>query len=325
MPITDVKTDSDALTLTIVGEYDVSVERLWNAWSDPRQLERFWGPPTWPATFTRHDLVEGGRSEYFMTGPDGTRSAGYWVFERVDEGKAFTIVDGFADENGEANEDLPTTRTEFRFESTDTGSRYVAVSTFSDAESMQQLLDMGIVEGATSAVGQIDEVLADLAEFAAGRGVELKLIDETQVLIRRVIRGTVDQVWNAHQDADLVRQWMLGPEGWTMPVCQTAESVGDSYRYEWEAVDGSGRFGFEGELLEVVPSYRSVTTERMVGTDGPTTTNEMTLSSVSHGTLLSILITYPTEELRDQILATGMADGMETSYERLEGLVSTVV
>ena len=81
MPITDVTTDPEALTLTITGEYPVPVERLWNAWADPRQLERFWGPPTWPATFTRHDMVEGGRSEYFMTGPDGTKSnyASNWV------------------------------------------------------------------------------------------------------------------------------------------------------------------------------------------------------------------------------------------------------
>ena len=70
-----------ALTLTLVGEYDVPVERLWQAWTDPRQLERFWGPPEWPARFLRHDVVAGGRSLYVMTGPDGDRSAGYWQFE----------------------------------------------------------------------------------------------------------------------------------------------------------------------------------------------------------------------------------------------------
>ena len=68
MPIVDLTSNPNDLTLTIVGEYPVPLERLWQAWADPRQLERFWGPPTWPATFTRHDMVEGGRSEDFMTG-----------------------------------------------------------------------------------------------------------------------------------------------------------------------------------------------------------------------------------------------------------------
>ncbi|HLL83534.1 MAG TPA: SRPBCC domain-containing protein, partial [Longimicrobium sp.] len=72
MPVTSVSSDADALTLTVIGDYPVPVERLWNAYEDPRQLERFWGPETWPATFTRHDMEVGGRSEYYMTGPDGT-------------------------------------------------------------------------------------------------------------------------------------------------------------------------------------------------------------------------------------------------------------
>lgn len=325
MPITDVTTDPEALTLTITGEYPVPVERLWNAWADPRQLERFWGPPTWPATFTRHDMVEGGRSEYFMTGPDGTRSAGYWIFENIDEGRSITVVDGFADEDGNPNDDMPTNRSEFRFESIDAGSRYTAVSTFTDADAMQQLLDMGMLEGATAAVGQIDEVLADLAAFAAGSGVESRILDDTHVLFRRVIRGSVDQVWQAHHDAELLKRWLLGPDGWTMPVCEVAASVGDDYRYEWEGEDGSGRFGFEGRLLESDPPHRSVTTEAMIGMDGPFTTNELTLHPVADGTLLSIRITYPNKELRDQILATGMTDGMETSYARLDDLIGASV
>lgn len=325
MPITDVTSDAEALTLTMRGEYPVPVERLWQAWSDPRQLERFWGPPTWPATFTRHDMVEGGRSEYYMTGPDGSRSSGYWVFESLDEGRSFTIVDGFANGDGTPNDELPGTRTRFRFEPTDTGSRFVAVTTFSDLGSMEQLLEMGMVEGATSAVGQLDDVLADLAALAAGSGVETTLLDRSRARIRRVIRGSVEQVWDAHQDPELVQQWLLGPDGWTMPVCELAHEVGDTYRYEWESIDGEQRFGFEGELVESGPPRRAVTTERMIGTDGPTTTNEMSLSPVAGGTLLTIVISYPSDEIREQILATGMTDGMEMSYARLDELIGARV
>ena len=77
MPITSVDKDLDALTLTVVADFPVPVRRLWDAYADPRQIERFWGPVGWPATFTRHDMAPGGRSAYYMTGPDGERSGGF--------------------------------------------------------------------------------------------------------------------------------------------------------------------------------------------------------------------------------------------------------
>ena len=106
-----------------------------------------------------------------------------------------------------------------------------------------------------------------------------------------------------------------------MPVCEVATSVGQSYRYEWEQVGGGGRFGFTGELLESDPPHREVTSERMIGMDVPGTVNELTFTPVTGGTLLALVITYPDAELRDTVLATGMVDGMETSYARLESEV----
>jgi uncharacterized protein YndB with AHSA1/START domain len=122
-----------------------------------------------------------------------------------------------------------------------------------------------------------------------------------------------------------MKRWLLGPDGWTMPVCEIATRVGDTYRYEWEKTGGGDRFGFTGELLESDPPHRAVTTEQMIGMDGPGTINEMTLTPVEGGTLLSIVIIYPSAEVRDMVLATGMTDGMETSYARLESeLLATV-
>ncbi len=322
MPITSVTSDPVALTLVIVGDYAVPVERLWEAWADPRQIERFWGPPTWPATFVRHDMTVGGRSDYFMTGPEGERSGGYWIFETVDRHRGFSIRDGFSNEDGSTNEDMPSMRMDMRFESTGDGSRFTSTSTYPDLTSMERLLEMGMLEGITAALGQMDDVLDDLASFVAGLATHSRLLDDTRVRVSRVIRGTVEQVWTAHHDAALMQRWLLGPDGWTMPVCEIATTVGQSYRYEWESDDGAHRFGFEGELIDAQPPYRAVTTERMIGTDGPSTVNELTLRAVAGGTLLSIVITYPTQELRDQVLATGMTDGMETSYARLEAMLT---
>ena len=117
-----------------------------------------------------------------------------------------------------------------------------------------------------------------------------------------------------------MQQWLLGPDGWSMPVCEVATEVGQRYRYEWVADDGSGGFGFEGELIESVPPHRAVTTEQMIGMDYPGTLNEMTLTPVGDATLLTLVITYANSEVRDIVLATGMVDGMETSYARLESL-----
>lgn len=161
MPIVSVSSDPAALTLTVIGEYPVSVERLWAAWADPRQLERFWGPPTWPATFTRHDMVEGGASQYHMTGPDGQTSAGYWRFLSVEPGRAFDVQDGFCDADGAPNDDMPGCQMSARFEATDTGARFVLVTRFPNVEAMEQLLAMGMMEGMQGALGQLDGVLGD--------------------------------------------------------------------------------------------------------------------------------------------------------------------
>ena len=318
MPITSVSSDPAKLTLTVVADYPVSVERLWEAYADPRQLERFWGPETWPATFTRHDMAVGGYSHYYMTGPDGITSRGWWKYLAVEPGRRLELEDGFADEQGKPNEQMPTMRMVFAFAATASGSRFESVTTFPSMEAMEQLVTMGMEDGMRSAMGQIDAVLADLATFAASRAVEAQLLSDTQVRVSRVIRGSVADVWRAHNEPALMKRWLLGPDGWTMPVCEVATKVGESYRYEWESADGAQRFGFEGELLELSAPYRVVTTERLIGMEGPGTHNEMTLVQTREGTLLSLVITYPSRELRDMVLGTGMTGGMEASYARLE-------
>ena len=177
-------------------------------------------------------------------------------------------------------------------------------------------------QGVTEALGQIDGVLADLTSFAAGRATESEILSDTKVRVARIIAGTVEQVWTAHHDASLMKRWLLGPDGWSMPVCDIATNVGDTYRYEWARDGGDEQFGFEGTILESAPPNRAVTTERMIGTDVAETINELTLTPVGDTTLLTLVITYPSAEVRDIVLATGMVDGMETSYARLEGLLA---
>ncbi|MGD6979781.1 SRPBCC family protein [Citricoccus zhacaiensis] len=322
MPVIDVTKDPSALTMTIVAEFPVPVRRLWDAYADPRQLERFWGPVDWPATFTRHDLYPGGESHYVMTGPDGQQAGGYFEYLAVDPGRSFEVLDGFRAEDGSKDRQMPTMRMVFTFEETDAGSRVTTTTHFDSSEQLEQLLGMGMEEGTLSAMGQMDSVLADRRSFAAGQPVRTQLIGEDRARLSRVVHGSKDRVWRAHHDPELLTRWQLGPDGWSMPVCEVGTAVGDTYRYEWEQEGGGNRFGFTGEVLEIEAPHRVVTTESMTGQDGPPVVNELTLTEVEGGTLLSLLMTFP-EGARETVLGTGMADGMEASYARLESEVLT--
>ena len=160
MPVVDVQRNPDSLSLTIVADFAAPVQRVWAIYADPRQLEQIWGPPQYPATFVDHDLTPGGRVTYYMTGPDGEKYCGYWLVREVAEPTRFTFDDGFADENFEPDPSLPVSRNTYTFEAVGGGTRATAVSTFATAEALQQVLDMGMEEGATAAIGQIDALLA---------------------------------------------------------------------------------------------------------------------------------------------------------------------
>lgn len=318
MTIRSLDTDPTKLTLTVVADFPVPVHRLWDAYVDPRQLEAFWGPPTWPATFTRHGFRPGGRSEYLMTGPDGEQTFGYWQFNSVDPPHGFEVVDGFAQADGTANDQLPTVRTVYAFEESTLGSLVTAISHFSSAQDMEQLVAMQMVEGLREAMGQMDAVVTDESTYSASHIAQLQYLTDTMIRVSRVIRASIDKVWAAHHTPELVRQWMLGPDGWVMTTCDIAQQVGESYRYEWETVEGTDRFGFTGELLAFDAPFHFITTERMLGVEGASTTNEVNLAEVSQGTLVTTVIEYPTAELRDVVIDTGMVSGMEDSYSRLE-------
>ena len=162
MTVVSTTKDPQALTLTVVADLAAPPSRVWKVWADPRQLERWWGPPTWPATFVDHDLTVGGRATYYMTGPDGEKAHGWWRFVTVDEPRLIEFEDGFADETGAPNDDLPRTRARVDLTPTDGDrTRMTITSTFASAEQMEQLVAMGMVEGITGAVGQIDAILAE--------------------------------------------------------------------------------------------------------------------------------------------------------------------
>lgn len=160
MPVTDISRDLENLTLTITAQFAAPVQRIWDVYADPRQLEQVWGPPGYPATFVDHSLTPGGRMTYYMTGPDGRRFHGIWEILAVDEPTSFRLRDLFADEDFTPDADLPASECEYRFEEHDGGTRAVYVSRFPSREGLQQVLDMGVEEGSRTAIDQIDALIA---------------------------------------------------------------------------------------------------------------------------------------------------------------------
>jgi len=160
MTVTDVRKDPEALTMSITSEFPVSVERTWELWADPRQLERWWGPPGYPATFVEHDLTPGARCRYYMTGPDGDSPWGWWEILAAEAPHHLELRDGFSGDDGEPNPDMPEMTMVLTIEPTGNGSRMTIVTSFPSAEVMAKLLEMGMEEGMLAAAGQIDDVLA---------------------------------------------------------------------------------------------------------------------------------------------------------------------
>jgi uncharacterized protein YndB with AHSA1/START domain len=152
MSVTSVQKDPEARTMTITAEFDASVDRVWQLWADPRQLERWWGQPTAPATVVEHDLRPGGNVSYFVTGPEGDRSPGWWRILAVDAPRRLQFDLG--------DPDIPTVTVSVSVDArTKGGTRMTIETTFPSEEAMDQLLSIGFEEGMSTAVGQIEDVL----------------------------------------------------------------------------------------------------------------------------------------------------------------------
>jgi uncharacterized protein YndB with AHSA1/START domain len=162
MTVTTVRKDPQALTMTLEAEFDASPERVWQLWADPRQLERWWGPPTYPATFTKHDLSPGSRVEYHMTGPEGDQPKGYWVILEADRPRRLLVRDGFRNDDGTDNTEMPAGKFIVTIAEERAGRTRMSIeSHYASTEAMEQLLAMGEEQGLTDAVGQIDAILAE--------------------------------------------------------------------------------------------------------------------------------------------------------------------
>lgn len=149
----------------------------------------------------------------------------------------------------------------------------------------------------------------------------LKTEGDTHLVVTRRFTAAPEAVYRAHTDPQLIQKWLLGPDGWSMPMCISEARPGGKIRYEWANGKG-GAFHLTGEYVELEPFSRIVHIERMHMPD-PTPDNrvETTFEADGGGTLMTLRMTLPDEKTRAMMLSTGMEEGMEASYQRLEGMI----
>ncbi len=162
MSTVDITKDLENATLVVTSVFPASPDRVWQLWADPRQLERWWGPDPYPATVVDHDLRPDGHVSYYMTGPEGEQHKGYWRVIEVDPPSRLVFVDGFAEDSGEPNDDLPVSRAEVTIEAVDdTRTRMTITSLYDTSADLEQVLAMGMEQGIRTAVEQIHGLLAE--------------------------------------------------------------------------------------------------------------------------------------------------------------------
>jgi uncharacterized protein YndB with AHSA1/START domain len=158
MSVTSVDTDYENLTITLIADFEAPIEQVWELWSDPRKLERWWGPPTHPATFEKYDLTAGGEAIYNMKGPDGAMW-GAWRIKAVDPPTSLEFINAYADPDGTPVAHMPIFTVTVRLTEHHSGTRMEMRSRFESREEMERMVDMGTVDGFQQAVDQFDGLL----------------------------------------------------------------------------------------------------------------------------------------------------------------------
>jgi len=170
MTVRSIDKNAAARTMVITAEFTASIAHVWQLWADPRLLERWWGPPGFPATFEQHDLTPGGTITYFMSGPDGAdgpdggnRFGGTWNVIEVDAPTHLVVEDAIVDDDGTPSDGNSMTRLEVDIEAAGDKTRMILTTHFDSVEGMERAIAMGVEDGLKACMAQIDAVLIDAA------------------------------------------------------------------------------------------------------------------------------------------------------------------
>jgi len=146
---------------------------------------------------------------------------------------------------------------------------------------------------------------------------------DREIAMTRVFDAPRHLVFDALTTPELLQRWLLGPPGWSMPVCEVDLKVGGAYRYVWRSDDGGREFGSHGVFREIVPAERFVATEKMDGFEGESLVTN-SLAEQGGRTTLTLTMRFDSKEARDGALNSGMEKGVAISYDRLDEVLASM-
>jgi len=151
--------------------------------------------------------------------------------------------------------------------------------------------------------------------------LEVTTPSEREIRVTRMFDAPPELVFECHTQPEYLKKWLLGPPGWSMPICEVDLRAGGRYRYVWRSDSDSSEFGVQGEFREIASPQRLVSIETMDGAPGESLCTA-TFAQSGTGTLFTLTMSFDSRETRDVALQSGMTDGMSLSYDRLSALTS---
>ena len=327
---TDAKSEFD---LTITRLVDAPRALVWQAWTNPELLKKWWAPKPFTTPEAEIDVRPGGKFRTLMVGPDGTEYPGSGVFLEVVEQERIVFTDAL--EPGWRPSNHPFFTAIFTLVDENGKTRYTARAMHKNDDDRRKHEEMGFHQGWATCADQLAKLAESLkcpasdspSASPAKRSGKLKITTPTdrEIVISRAFDAPRVLVWDALTKPELLKRWLFGPDGWSMTVCEIDLRVGGKYRYVWTKMPSGYEMGMGGVYREIAKPERIVSTEQF---DDPWYSGEAlgtaVLTERDGKTNLVTTMRYESKEVRDNVLKSPMDEGMELGYDRLEKLLASL-
>lgn len=309
--------------------FDAPCELVWEAWTNPQHVAKWWGPNGFTTTIHEMDVRPGGVWRHTMHGPDGTDYPNKSKFLEVDRPNRIVYSHGGGRKGGPGAQFEAT----WTFEPQGRQMKLTIRMVFpTQADRDRVIAEYGAVEGGKQTLGRLADHLRTmerkeksmLKNASMQNCAQLKITTPTdrEIVMTREFEAPRHLVFDALVKPELLMRWLLGPPGWTMPVCEVDPHAGGKYRYVWRNEDGT-QMGTGGVIREIVPPERLVATEKFDEAWYPgESLVTYTLVENEGTTTLTLTMCYVSKEARDAALNSGMEKGVAISYDRLAELLA---
>lgn len=299
--------------------FDAPRALVFKAWTDPAHIGQWWGPRGFTTTTYAMDAKPGGVWRFCMHGPDGVDYENRFTFLEIVEPGRIVYKHG-----GGKESDPDHFQGTVTFEDQGGKTRLTMRMLFPTAAARDAAVEKyGAVEGLDQTLDRLGEYAANLAgQGRPGLTVTLPTDTDREIVVTRGFDAPRRLVFEAWTSPEHLPRWLLGPGGWTMPVCEVDLRPGGAWHFVWRGPEGA-EMAMRGVYREIVPPDRIVSADSWGG-DWPETLNTLTLDEEGGKTTVTQRVLYPSKEARDAALGTGMTGGMSESFHRLDAYLRSM-